>query len=94
MMDLVNFEECSKNLAFRKFKRLLYKYYCKFVKAYKKQPNRLDIRQSLVLLYDCVPSMKNIWIIYKLLKNANVLKSGTCKNSTTALYHETTKPFC
>ena len=33
------------------FKRLLYKYYPKFVKAYKKQPNRLDIKRFLVLLY-------------------------------------------
>ena len=30
------------------FKRLLYKHYSKFAKAYKKQPNRLDRRQFLL----------------------------------------------
>ena len=34
------------------FKRLLYKYYLKFVKACKKQLNKLDMRQFLVLLYE------------------------------------------
>ena len=29
------------------FKRLLYKYYSKFVKAYKFRPNRLDIKGIL-----------------------------------------------
>ena len=33
------------------FKRLLCKYYPEFVKACKKQPNKLDMRQFLVLLY-------------------------------------------
>ena len=36
--------------------------------------------------------MKHIWIIDRLLKNSNILKSGTGKILTTALYSETTKP--
>ena len=48
---LSNIDNGSKILAFQKFKRLLYKYYPKFVKAYKKQSNRLDIRQFLVFFY-------------------------------------------
>ena len=59
-----------------------YKYYRKFVKSFKKHPNKLDIRQFLVLLYDCVPNMKNYWGIGRLLKNANVLQGGTDKNAT------------
>ena len=35
--------------------------------------------------------MKHVWRIDRLLKNANVLKSGAGKNPTTALYSETTK---
>ena len=58
----------------------------------KKQHNRLDIRQFLVLLYDCLPNMKHVWNIERLVKNANVLESGTGKNPTSALYSKTTKP--
>ena len=42
--------------------------------------NRLDIRQFLVLLYDCIPNMKYLCSIDRLLKNANILKSGSGKN--------------
>ena len=83
-MDLLNIDDCSKSLAFKK-------YYPKFVKAYKIQPNRLDIRQFLVLLYDYAPNMFHIWSIDRLLKNAYILKSGADKNSATALYSETAK---
>ena len=36
--------------------------------------------------------MEHVWSIDKLLKNVLVLKSGTSKNPTTALYSKTTKP--
>ena len=36
MMDSLNIENRSKHLAFKKFKHLLYKYFPKFVKTYKK----------------------------------------------------------
>ena len=35
MMDLLNIDNHSKTLAFKKFKHVLYKYYLKFIKAYK-----------------------------------------------------------
>ena len=37
----------------------------KALKTVKKHPNKLDIRQFLVLLYDCVPNMKNFWSIVR-----------------------------
>ena len=49
-MDLMNIDNCSKTLPFQKFKNL-YKYYPKFVKTFKKHPNKFDIRQFLFLLY-------------------------------------------
>ena len=55
----VKFDNHSKAVAFKKFKCLLYKYYPKFLKTFKKHPNKVNIRQVLVLLYDCVPNMKN-----------------------------------
>ena len=84
MVDSLNIDNCSKTLAFEKLKRLLYKYYPKFVKAYRRQSNRLDIKQFLVLLYNCVLNRKRVWSTDKLLKNAKILKSGTGKNPTTA----------
>lgn len=36
--------------------------------------------------------MKNVRSISRLLKNTNVLKSGTGNNPSTALYSKTTKP--
>ena len=51
---------------------MLYKYQPKFVKAHKKQTNILDIRQVFVLLFDCVPNMRDVWRTDRLLKNANV----------------------
>ena len=35
--------------------------------------------------------MKHAWRIDRLLKNANILKSGIGQNPTTALYNETTQ---
>ena len=61
-----------------------------FVKAYKKQPNRLPIRQFLVLLYDCIPN-KQLLSIDRLLKKNAILTLITGKNPTTALYSETTR---
>ena len=89
-MDWLDIYNHSKSLAFKKFKRLLYKY-PEFVKTYKKQPNRSERRQFLVLLPDSIPNMKHVWSTDRLLKNANILNSGTGKNPTTALYSETTK---
>ena len=42
-MDSLNIDNHSKNLVFKKIKRILYKHYPKFANACKKQPNRLDI---------------------------------------------------
>ena len=83
-MDSLNIDNRSKTLVFKKFKQLLYNYYPKFVKTFKKHHNKFDIRQFFVLLYDCVPSMKNYYSIDRLLKN--VLQVGTSKNLTTRLY--------
>ena len=71
-MDSLNFDNRPKTLVFKKFKCLLYKYYTKFVKTFKKDPNKFDIRQFLVLLYDCVPNMKNYYNIDRFLENVNV----------------------
>ena len=79
MMDLLNIDNHLKTLAFKKIKRILYEHYPKFANAYKKQPNRLDLWQFLVLLYDCVPNIKHVWSIDRLFKNPNILKSGTGK---------------
>ena len=87
-MDLLNIDNHSKTLAFRKFKHLLYRYHPKFVKAFKKHPNKFDIKQFLVLLYDFVPNVKIFWSTDRLLKKVNVLKLGTGKNPTTPLYSE------
>ena len=43
-MSSLNIENQSKTLVFKKCKRLLNKYYPKFVKMFKKQPNKFDIR--------------------------------------------------
>ena len=59
-MDLLKIDNCSKTLAFKKFKHLIYKYYPKFVKTFKRHLNKFDMRQFVVLLYDCVPNMKRI----------------------------------
>ena len=50
---------------------------------FKKQPNKFDIRQFLVLLYDCVPSMKNYYSIGRLVKNLDVLEAETVKTPNT-----------
>ena len=77
-MDSLNSVNHSKTLALKKFKHLLYKYYPKFVKTFKKHPNK----------FDCVPNMKNYWSIDR---NVNVLQVGTGKNPTTPLYSDTKK---
>ena len=56
-MNLLKIDNHSQMLAFKKFKHLFYKYYPKFVKKLKKHPNKLDMRQFLVLSYDCVPNI-------------------------------------
>ena len=81
----------SKTLAFKGCKHLLYIYYPKFIKTFKNHPNKFDMKQFFVLLYDCVPNMNNNCSIDKLLQNINVLQVGTGKNPTTALYSETKK---
>ena len=90
-MDSLNIDNCSKALVLKKFKRLLYKYYPKFVKTFKKHPNKFDIRQFRVLLYGCVPNMKNYYSIDSLLINVDILQLGTGKNPTTPLYSDTKK---
>ena len=68
-MDSLNTDNHSKTLAFNKFKHLLYRYYHKFVKTFKKHPNKFDIRKffSGSFLY-CVPNMNNYCSINRLLK--------------------------
>lgn len=90
-MAFLNIDNSSKILAFKKCKCPIYKYYHKFAKAYKKYSKRLDIRQFLVVLYDCFPNMKHFLTIGRLLKNANILKSGTGKNPATGLYSQPSK---
>ena len=68
IMDSLNTYNRSKPLAFKRFKHLLYKYYPKFFKTFKKHPNNFDRRQFFVILYDCVPNIKYQWSIDKLLK--------------------------
>ena len=87
-MDSLNIGNHSKTLAFKKFEHLLYKCYPKFVKTLKKHPNKFDIRQFLVFLYDCVPNMKNYCRIDRLLENFNVLQAETGKNPTAPLHSE------
>ena len=68
IMDSLNTDNRSKPLAFKRFKDFLYKYYPKFFKTFKKHPNKFDIRQFFVILYDCVPNIKYQWSIDELLK--------------------------
>ena len=59
-MDSLNIDIQSKTLVFKKFKSFLYNYYPKFFRAFKKHPNKFNIRQFLVFLCDCVLNMKII----------------------------------
>ena len=88
-MDSLNIDSYSITLAFKKFKCLPYKHYTKFVETFKKYSDKFDIRQFIIVLYDCVPNMKNYYSIDKLLKNVNVLQVRTDKNPTTPLYNDT-----
>ena len=90
-MYLLNINNGSKTLVFKEFKCFPYKYYLKFVKTFKKHPNKFDIKQLLVLLYDGVESVKNYYSIDRILKYNNVSQVGTGKNPTTPLYSETKK---
>ena len=87
-MDSLNIDQHSKALAFKKFKLLLYKYYPKFVKTFKKHPNKFDIRQLLLLLRDIFQNIKDYCSIERLLKNVNILQGGTGKNPTILLYSD------
>ena len=91
ILDLLNIGNQSKTLAFKNSKRLLYKYYPKFVKPFKKHPNKFDRIQFLVFLNDCIPNTKSHRSIGKLLTNVNVLQVETGKNTTNPLYSETNK---
>ena len=55
----------QKTLTFKKFNRLLYKYYPRFSKICKISAH---LNQFLVLLYDCMLSLKRFLSIDKLLK--------------------------
>ena len=96
IVDLLNIDNPSKTLVFKNFEDLLYKYYPKFVKTFKKHPSKFDRRQFLFLLYDCVSNLKNSYSIDRLLKTVNFLqvknrKVRTGKNPTTLLYSEIKK---
>ena len=90
-MDSFNIDNRLKALALKRYKYLIYKYCPKFVKTFKKHPNKFDIRQFLVLLYNCVPNIKHYCSIDRLLKNVIVLQVGTSKNPTALLYSDTKK---
>ena len=47
-MNSLNIDNCSKTLVFKRFKRLLYKYYPKLVKTFKKHSNKFHIKLFLV----------------------------------------------
>ena len=87
IMNSSSFANYSKTSSLKKFKRLLYKYYPRFSTICK---NSMHLNQFLVLLYNIVPNLRHSWSIHKLLKNANVSKTGMGKNLTTALYSGTT----
>ena len=55
------------------------------------RPNKFDIRQFLVHLYDYVPNMKNCYSIDGLLKDVNVLQKGTTGNPASPLYKDKRK---
>ena len=59
--------------------------------AIKKHPNKFFVRKFLVLLYDCVPNMKNYCSIDKILKMFDILKVETVKNATTLFCCDTKK---
>ena len=67
-MDSLNIDNRGKALTIKNFKCLLDKYYPKFVKRFKKHPNKFDIRQFLLLLYDCVPNIKIYYSTDRILK--------------------------
>ena len=77
-MNSSKLDNHSKNSAFKKFKRLSYNYFPKFVKTYKNESNfssnRLDINQFLIIFYDCVPNVSQFLSIDKLLENCNILQ--------------------
>ena len=92
MIDLLYIGNSSKTLGFKNFSSFYINITLSLLLNLQKSPNRLDIRQFLVLLYDCTLKVKHNWSIYRLLKNAIVLNSRVDKNPTTALYSETKKP--
>ena len=55
-MNLSNFDNHLKTSAFKKFKRILHKYYLRFSRI---SQNSAHLNQFLVLLNDCVPKLKH-----------------------------------
>ena len=90
---MLNIDNHSKALAFKKFKSLLYKCYPKIVNKFKNHRNTFDMRHLFVILFDCVPNIKNYYSIDRLLKNVNALQVRTGKTPTTRLYSDTEKYF-
>ena len=88
---MLNIDNHSKALVFKKFERLLYKYYHKIVKKFNNQHNKFDIRQLLIILYDCIPNIKIYYSIDRLLKNVKALQVRIGKTPTTRLYSDTKK---
>ena len=88
-MESLNIDKHSKALGLLCV--LLYKYYPKFIKTFKKHCHKFNIRQFLVLLYGFVPYIKDYCSIDRLLKNTNILQVGTGKNATILLYSEQKK---
>ena len=80
IIDSLNIDNHWTSSVFKRIKHLLYKYYPRFAKAYKKRSKRLDIRQFIILLQNCVLNMKQVWCIGKLLKNVTVLQVRTSNN--------------
>ena len=61
---------------------------------FKKNPNKFNIRQFLVLLHDSVTNMKMFQSFDRFLKNFDVLLVAAAKNTATSLYNENLKKKC
>ena len=91
-MDSLNIDNRSKALAFKKFKCPLYKFYPKFCGSLQKTALSSGYKTISCYFIWLRSKYKKCWNIDRLLKNANVLRSGTGKNPTPAVCSETTKP--
>ena len=81
-MNSTNFDNQSRSSGFKQFKCFYINIILGFHRSEQKcafKLNSVHLNQFLVLLYDCVPSLKYFLSIDKLLKNFNVSQLGTGK---------------